>query len=318
MSESRSQSRPIMSVTVSPRTRDDRLILQQALRVLALEDPTIVIEADPIAGGTIIAGMGELQLKTICDRLSREYNVDVVVGEPKVICLETVRTPAEAEGKYVRQISRHRQYAHVRLRLEPGENGSGYEFVNQITEGAIPKEFVEPVNFGVQSAMKGGILRGHQMVDLRAVLYDGSYHLEDSNEMAFQIAASMAFKEAARKANPVVLEPIMSVEVVTPEDFAGTIMGDLSFRRGQIKDMEEHRAGSEVITAFVPLAEMFGYATHIRSMTRGRAEYSMHFVGYDEAPRSGGPGDEEIGVTANKPKRPNLGTGSEAADLESD
>ena len=317
MSESSSQSRPIMSVAVSPGTSDDRQILQQALSDLARQDPTIKIETDPIDGQMIIGGMGELHLEMICDRILREYEVDVVVGEPKVIYLETVRTQAEAEGKYIRQTGGHGQYAHVRLRLEPGERGSGYQFVDQITEGAVPKEFVEPVNFGVQSAMKGGILGGHEMVDLRAVLYDGSYHLEDSNEMAFKIAASMAFKEAARRANPVILEPIMSVEVVTPEDFAGTIMGDLSFRRGQIKGME-HRAGSQVIQAVVPLAEMFGYATHIRSNTRGRAEYSMHFAGYDEAPRSGEPGGDEAGVTANKPKGPNLRSGFAAADLESE
>ena len=317
MSESNSQSRPIMSVAISPRTSDDWQILQQALNDLARQDPTIKIETDPIDGQMIIGGMGELHLEMICDRILREYKVDIVVGEPKVIYLETVRTQAEAEGKYIRQTGGHGQYAHVRLRLEPGERGSGYQFVDQITEGAVPKEFVEPVNFGVQSAMKGGILGGHEMVDLRAVLYDGSYHLEDSNEMAFKIAASTAFKEAARRANPVILEPIMSVEVVTPEDFAGTIMGDLSSRRGQIKGME-HRAGSQVIQAVVPLAEMFGYATHIRSNTRGWAEYSMHFASYDEAPRGGEPGGDEAGVTANKPKGPTLRSGFAAADLESD
>jgi elongation factor G len=317
MSELSSPSRPIMSVTISPRTSNDWQILQQALSDLARQDPTIKIETGPIDGQMIIGGMGELHLEMICDRILREYKVDVVVGEPKVIYLETVRTQAEAEGKYIRQTGGHGQYAHVRLRLEPGERGSGYQFVDQITEGAVPKEFVEPVNFGVQSAMKGGILGGHEMVDLRAVLYDGSYHLEDSNEMAFKIAASTAFKEAARRANPVILEPIMSVEVVTPEDFAGTIMGDLSLRRGQIKGME-HRAGSQVIQAVVPLAEMFGYATHIRSNTRGRAEYSMHFAGYDEAPRSGEPGGDEAGVTANKPKGPTLLSGFAAAELESD
>jgi elongation factor G len=306
-----------MSVPVSPRTSDDRQILQQALSDLARQDLTIKIETDPIDGQMIIAGVGELHLEMICGRILREYNVDVVVGEPKVIYLETIRTQAEAEGKYIRQTGGHGQYAHVRLRLEPGQRGSGYQFVDQIPEGAVPMEFVEPVNFGVQSAMKGGILGGHEMVDLRAVLYDGSYHLEDSNEMAFKIAASMAFKEAARRANPVILEPIMSIEVVTPEDFVGTIMGDLSFRRGQIKGME-NRAGSQVIQAVVPLAEMFGYATDIRSNTRGRAEYSMHFAGYDEAPRNGEPGGDEAGVTAYKPKGPNLRRGFAAADLESE
>jgi elongation factor G len=306
-----------MSVAISSRSSGDRQILQQALSDLARQDPSIKIETDSIDVQMIIGGMGELHLEMICDHIVREYKVDVVVGEPKAIYLETVRTQAEAEGKYIRQTGGHGQYAHVRLRLEPGERGSGYQFVDQITEGAVPKKFVEPVNFGIQSAMKGGILGGHEMVDLRAVLYDGSYHLEDSNEMAFKIAASMAFKEAARRANPVILEPIMSVEVLIPEEFAGTIMGDLSLRRGQIKDME-HRTGSQVIHAVVPLAEMFGYATHIRSNTRGRAEYSMRFAGYDEVPRSGEPGSDEAGVTANKPKGPNLRSGSAAADLESD
>lgn len=317
MSESSSQRRPVVSVAISPRTSDDRLILQKALTNRTRQDPTIMIETDPVDGQMIIAGMDELHLEMICDRISREYNVDLVVGEPKVIYLETVRTQAEAESKYIRQTGGHGQYAHVKLRLEPGERGSGYQFVNQITGGAVPNEFVEPVNLGVQSAMKGGILGGHEMIDLRAVLYDGSYHEEDSNEMAFKIAASMAFKEAARKANPVVLEPILSVEVVTPEDFAGMILGDLSSRRGQIKGME-HRAGSQVIQAVVPLAEMFGYATDIRSNTRGRAKYSMHFAGYDEAPRSSGPEGDEAGVTANKPKWPNPRSGFAAADLESD
>lgn len=304
-------------MAITPRTSDDRLILQQALSDVARRDSSIMVQTDPMDGQMTIAGMGESHLEIICDRISREYNVDVVVGEPKVIYLETVRAQAEAEGKYIRQTGGHGQYAHVKLRLEPGERGSGYQFVNQITEGAVPNEFAEAVNFGVQSAMKGGILGGHEMIDLRAVLYDGSYHEEDSNEMAFKIAASMAFREAARKADPIILEPVMTVEVVTPEDFAGTVLGDLSSRRGQIKGME-HRAGSQVIQAVVPLAEMFGYATDIRSNTRGRAEYSMHFAGYDEAHRSSGPEGDEAGVTANKPKGPNPRSGFAAADLESD
>lgn len=211
------------------------------------------------------------------------------------------RKQAEAEGKYIRQTGVHGQYAHVRLRLQPGERGSGYQFVDQITEGAVPKDLVEPINFGIQSAMKGGILGGYEMADLRAILYDGRYHLEDSNEMAFKIAASMAFKEAARRAKPVTLEPIMSVDVVTPEDFAGTIMGDLSSPRAQIKGVQ-HRTGSNVIQAVVPLAEMFGYATHIRSNTRGRAECSMHFAGYDEAPRSGEAGGDEVVLLLKFPR----------------
>lgn len=302
-----------MYVAISPRISYDQQILQQALSDLARQDPTIQIETDRIDGQTIICGMSELHLETICDRILREYKVDVVVGEPKVIHLETVSTHAEAEGKYIRQTSGHDQYAHVRLRLQPGERGSGYQFVDQIAEGAAPKEFVEPVNFGIQSAMKGGILGGHEMVDLRAILCGGSYHSEDSNEIAFKIAASMAFKEAARRAKPIILEPFMSLEVVTPEEFAGTVIGDLSLRRAQIRGVE-HRVGSQVIKAVVPLAEMFGYTTHIRSNTRGRAEYSMHFAGYDEALRSDEPGGDDVGVTANTPKGPNSQSGFAAAD----
>jgi elongation factor G len=261
--------------------------------------------------------MGELHLAGICDRILHEYKMELDVGEPKVIYLETIRKHAEAEGTYIRQTGGRSQYAHVKLRLEPREPGSGYQFVDETIEGTVPPEFVQPVNTGIQNAMSGGILVGHEMVDLRAILYDGGYHDVDSNEMAFTIAASMAFQEAARKASPVLLEPVMTVEVVTPEGYAGTIMGDLSLRRGWIEGME-HRAGSQVIKAIVPLAEMFGYATYMRSSTQGRAEYSMLFARYEVAPRSAGSGGDEAGVTANKPKAPKTGSGFAAAKLDAD
>jgi elongation factor G len=273
------------------------------------------VEEGPTDGETVISGIGELHLESICDRISREYKIQLDVGEPKVIYLETIRKHAEAEGRYIRQVGGRGQYAHLKLRLEPRESGSGYEFVDEIKDGAVPSEFVEPVDLGIQEAMKGGVLAGHEMVDVRAVLYDGSYHVGDSNETAFRIAGSMAFKEAARKASPVVLEPVMSVEVTTPEDFAGAIMGDLSRRRGWIEGME-HRAGSQVIRAIVPLATMIGYAQHMRSITQGRATYSMSFARYDEAPGRDESGGDKVGVTANKPKDPKAGSGFAAAPLD--
>jgi elongation factor G len=216
--------------------------------------------------------------------MKREFNVGANVGKPQVAYRETIRNIAEADYTHKKQTGGSGQYARVKLRVEPLAAGE-YEFVNEIRGGSIPKEFIKPIDQGIKEALEGGILAGYPMVDVKATLYDGSYHDVDSNEMAFKIAGSMAFKEAARKASPVLLEPVMSVEVVTPEDFAGTIMGDLSSRRGRIEGME-HRAGSQVIKAIVPLAEMFGYATHMRSSTQGRAEYSMHFARYEEAPRS--------------------------------
>ena len=270
------------------------------------------VEAGPTDGEAVISGMGEPHLETICDHIVREYKIQIDIGAPKVIYLETIRKKSEAEGKYIRAISSHSMYGHVKVRLEPREPGSGYQFVNEIEDGAVPPEFVEPVNLGIQEALKGGILAGSEMVDVRVVLFDGSYHDSDSNEMAFKIAGSMAFKEAARKASPVVLEPVMSIEVVAPEDLPGSIMGDLSSRRGRIEGTE-HRAGSLVLRALVPLATMIGYAKHMYSITHGRATYSMDFARYEEAPRRGESGADEAGVTANKPKSPKTGSGFAAA-----
>ena len=276
---------PVISVAVEPKTKADQEKMGMALGRLAQEDPTFKVHTDPDSGQTIISGMGELHLEIIVDRMMREYKVEANVGKPQVAYRETIRRHSEAEGKYIRQTGGRGQYGHAKIRLDPQPAGTGYEFVNDIVGGSVPKEFIKPIDQGIQEALEGGILAGYPMVDVKATLYDGSYHDVDSNEMAFKIAGSMAFKEAARKASPVLLEPVMQVEVVTPEDYAGVIMGDLSSRRGRIEGME-HRAGSQVIKAIVPLAEMFGYATHMRSSTQGRAEYSMHFARYEEAPRS--------------------------------
>jgi len=276
---------PVISVAVEPKTKADQEKMGMALGKLAQEDPTFKVHTDPDSGQTIISGMGELHLEIIVDRMMREYKVEANVGKPQVAYRETIRKHSEAEGKYIRQTGGKGQYGHAKIKLDPQPPGMGYEFVNDITGGSVPKEFIKPIDQGIREALEGGILAGYPMVDVKATLYDGSYHDVDSNEMAFKIAGSMAFKEAARKASPVLLEPVMQVEVVTPEDYAGVIMGDLSSRRGRIEGME-HRAGSQVIKAIVPLAEMFGYATHMRSSTQGRAEYSMHFARYEEAPRS--------------------------------
>jgi elongation factor G len=276
---------PVIAVAVEPKTKSDQEKMGVALSKLAQEDPTFRVSTDPDSGQTIIEGMGELHLEIIVDRMMREFNVQANVGKPQVAYRETIRKEAKAEGKYIRQTGGSGQYGHVRIRLEPNEAGKGYEFVNEVVGGVIPKEFIKPVDQGIKEAMEGGVLAGYEMVDVKATLYDGSYHDVDSNEMAFKIAGSMAFKEAARKASPVLLEPVMSVEVVVPEEYMGTIIGDLSSRRGRIEALE-HRAGSQVIKAMVPLAEMFGYATNMRSNTQGRATFSMHFSRYEEAPRA--------------------------------
>jgi len=276
---------PVIAVAVEPKTKGDQEKMGLALAKLAQEDPTFKVHTDPDSGQTIISGMGELHLEIIIDRMMREFKVEANVGKPQVAYRETIRKIAEAEGKFIRQTGGRGQYGHVKVRLEPQEPGKGYEFVNEIVGGTVPKEYIKPVDHGMQEAMEGGILAGYPMVDLKAVLYDGRYHDVDSSEMAFKIAGSMAFKEAARKASPVLLEPIMSVEVVVPEDFMSAIIGDLNSRRGRIEGME-HRAGSQVIRSHVPLSEMFGYATQMRSSTQGRATYSMHFKQYEEVPRS--------------------------------
>ena len=275
---------PVISVAVEPKTKGDQEKMGVALSKLANEDPTFKVHTDPDSGQTIISGMGELHLEIIVDRMMREFSVQANVGKPQVAYRETIRKPSEAEGKFIRQTGGRGQYGHVKIRIEPNP-AKGYEFVDEITGGAVPKEYIKPVSEGIREAMEGGVLAGYEMVDVKATLHDGSYHEVDSSEIAFKIAGSMAFKEAARKASPVLLEPMMSVEVVVPEEYMGDIIGDLNSRRGRVEGME-HRAGSQVIRAHVPLSEMFGYATDMRSRTQGRATFSMHFARYEEVPRS--------------------------------
>jgi elongation factor G len=275
---------PVIHVAVEPKTKGDQEKMGVALARLADEDPTFKVHTDIDSGQTIISGMGELHLEILVDRMKREHKVEANVGEPKVAFRETIRKIAEAEGKYIRQTGGSGNYGHVKIRLEPNEPGKGFEFVDEIRGGVVPKEYIKPTEQGIREALHNGILAGYEMVDFKAVLYDGSYHDVDSNEMAFKIAGSMAYKEAARKASPVLLEPVMAVEVTVPEEHMGTIIGDINSRRGRIEGME-HSGGSQVIKAMVPLKEMFGYVNDIRSSTQGRASYSMQFARYEEAPR---------------------------------
>src|SRR5689334_9525249 len=275
---------PVIHVAVEPKTKADQEKMGVALNKLAQEDPTFKVHTDPDSGQTIISGMGELHLEIIVDRMMREYKVEANVGKPQVAYRETIRKSSEGEGKFIRQTGGSGNYGHAKIKLEPNP-AKGYEFVNDIVGGVVPKEYIKPIDQGIKEALQGGVLAGYEVVDVKVTLYDGSYHEVDSNEMAFKIAGSLAFKDAAKKAHPVLLEPVMSVEVVVPEEYMGTIIGDLNSRRGRIEGME-HRAGSQVIKANVPLSEMFGYATQMRSNTQGRATYSMHFARYEEAPRS--------------------------------
>ena len=274
----------VISVAIEPKTKADQEKMGVALSRLADEDPTFKVRTDHESGQTIISGMGELHLEILVDRMKREHKVEANVGEPRVAFRETIRKTAEAEGKYIRQTGGSGNYGHVKIRLEPGEPGAGFEFIDSLKGGVVPKEYIKPPEQGLREALPGGLLAGDEMVDFKAVLYDGSYHDVDSNEMAFKIAGSMAFKEAARKASPVLLEPMMAVEVTVPEEHMGTIIGDINSRRGRIEGME-HIGGSQVVKAMVPLKEMFGYVNDIRSSTQGRASYSMQFARYEEAPR---------------------------------
>jgi elongation factor G len=276
---------PVIEVAVEPKTKADQEKMGMALAKLAQEDPTFKVRTDITNGQTIISGMGELHLEIIVDRMMREYKVEANVGKPQVNYRETIRSNAEAEGKYIRQTGGSGNYGHAKIRISPNEPGKGYEFSNDTKGGAIPKEYIKPIDQGIQEAMQGGVLAGYEMVDIKVSLYDGSYHDVDSNEMAFKIAGSMAFKEAARRAKPVLLEPVMAVEVTVPEEYMGTIIGDLNSRRGRIEGMEMV-GGVQAIKATVPLSTMFGYATAMRGSTQGRANFSMEFKQYEEAPRS--------------------------------
>jgi elongation factor G len=276
---------PVISVAVEPRTKPDQEKMGIALQKLAKEDPSFRVHTDEESGQTIISGMGELHLDIIVDRMKREFHVDANIGKPQVAYRETIRSSVRQEGKFVRQTGGRGQYGHVYLELEPMETGSGYEFVNGIVGGVVPREYISAVDKGVREQMENGVVGGYPVVDVKVTLYDGSYHDVDSSEMAFKIAGSMAFREGATNAQPVLLEPIMKIEVVTPEDYMGDVMGDLNRRRGLPQGMEDSASG-KVIRAEVPLAEMFGYATDLRSMSQGRAVYSMEFEKYSEVPQN--------------------------------
>jgi elongation factor G len=275
---------PVIAVAIEPKTKVDQEKMGQALAKLMQEDPTFKVHTDIETNQTIIRGMGELHLEIIVDRMVREFGVAANVGKPQVAYREAITRKSEAEGKFVRQSGGKGQFGHVKMRFEPLEGG-GFEFVNEIVGGSVPREFIKPTEQGIKEALERGIVAGYPMTGVRAILYDGSYHDVDSSEMAFKIAGSMAFQEGAKKAGPILLEPIMDVEVVTPEDYAGDVMGDLSRRRGKIQQMDE-RAGAKVIRAHVPLSEMFGYATQVRSMSQGRASYTMQFLAYEPAPKT--------------------------------
>jgi elongation factor G len=274
---------PVISVAVEPKTKADQEKLGIALGKLAQEDPSFRVHTDEESGQIIISGMGELHLEIIVDRMKREFNVEANVGAPQVAYRETVRSTVEHEGRFIKQSGGRGQYGHVWLRIEPKEAGTGYEFVNEIVGGVVPKEYIPAVDKGVQEQLKSGVLAGYPVLDVKVSLFDGSYHDVDSNEMAFKIAGSMCFREGARKANPVLLEPIMKVEVSTPEEYMGDVVGDINRRRGIIHGMDDTPSG-KIVSCEVPLAEMFGYATDLRSATQGRATYSMQFEKYNEAP----------------------------------
>ena len=277
---------PVISQAVEPKTKADQEKMGIALGRLAKEDPSFRVRTDEESGQTIISGMGELHLEIIVDRMKREFGVEATVGKPQVAYRETIRKPTEIEGKYVKQSGGKGQYGHVWLKVEPQQEGKGYEFVDAIKGGVVPREFIPSVDKGVKDTMNSGVLAGYPVVDVKVTLFDGSYHDVDSSQIAFELAASMAFKDGCRKANPVLLEPMMSVEVETPEDYAGTVMGDLSSRRGMVQGMDDMVGGGKAIKAEVPLSEMFGYATTLRSLTQGRATYTMEFKHYSEAPKN--------------------------------
>ena len=275
----------VLCVAIEPKTKADQEKLGVGLQKLMAEDPTFRVNTDIQTAQTIIRGMGELHLEIIVDRLKREFNVEATVGKPQVAYKETLTRQSEGEGRYVRQTGGRGQYGHAKIRLFPGEPGTGYIFENEIVGGSIPKEFIKPIDEGIKEALTRGVLAGYPIDDVRVELYDGSYHDVDSSEMAFKIAGSMAFQDAAKKAKPVLLEPIMRVEVTVPKEHMGDVMGNLNSRRGQIQSMDE-RGGARVVKALVPLSEMFEYSTALRSMSQGRATYTMQFLRYEEVPKS--------------------------------
>jgi elongation factor G len=276
---------PVISLAIEPKTKADQEKLGMGLGKLQAEDPTFRVRTDPETGQVVISGMGELHLEIIVDRLKREFSVEASVGRPQVAYKETLTKAAQGEGRYIRQTGGRGQYGHAKIRIEPCQPGEGFSFENEIVGGSIPREYIKPIEEGIREAMTGGVLASYPVDDVKVFLYDGSFHDVDSSEMAFKIAGSMAFKDAAKKANPVLLEPVMRVEVVVPEEYMGDIMGDISSRRGKITAMEA-RGGTQIVRSRVPLSEMFGYATDLRSRTQGRATYSMHFDRYEQAPQA--------------------------------
>ena len=277
---------PVIHVAVEPKTKVDQEKMGLALNRLAQEDPSFRVRSDEESGQTIISGMGELHLEVLVERMKREFGVEANVGAPQVAYREAIRKSVEVEGKFVKQSGGRGQYGHVWLKVEPNETGKGFEFVDAIKGGSVPREFIPAVRMGLEDTLPNGVLAGFPVVDVKVTLFDGSYHDVDSNENAFKMAASMGFKDGMRKASPVLLEPMMSVEVETPEDYTGTVMGDLSSRRGMVQGMDDMAGGGKVVKAEVPLAEMFGYSTALRSATQGRATYTMEFKHYSEAPKS--------------------------------
>jgi elongation factor G len=276
---------PVIHVAVEPKTKADQEKMGIALNRLAQEDPSFRVKTDEETNQTIISGMGELHLEILVDRMKREFNVEANIGSPQVAYREAIKKSVDAEGKFVKQSGGKGQYGHVWLKVEPNEQGKGYEFVDAIKGGTVPREFIPAVDKGLQETIVAGVLAGYPIEDVKVTLYDGSYHDVDSNENAFKMAASFAFKDACRKADPVLLEPMMAVEVETPEEYMGDVMGDLSSRRGIVQGMDDNATG-KVITVEVPLSEMFGYSTTLRSLSQGRATYSMEFKHYAEAPRN--------------------------------
>jgi len=277
---------PVIHVAGEPKTKQDQEKMGMALNRLAKEDPSFRVKTDEESGQTIISGMGELHLEILVDRMKREFGVEANVGAPQVAYREAIRKPVEVEGKFVKQSGGRGQFGHVWLKIEPNETGKGFEFVDAIKGGTVPREFIPAVKKGLEDTLPNGVLAGFPVVDVKVTLFDGSYHDVDSNENAFKMAASMGFKDGMRKASPVLLEPMMSVEVETPEDYTGTVMGDLSSRRGMVQGMDDTVGGGKIVKAEVPLAEMFGYSTALRSATQGRATYTMEFKHYTEAPRN--------------------------------
>ena len=314
MSESLPQTRPVLRMAINATATDDRDRLLQALREIAQQDPTFTIAPEPIHEQTIVRGTSEPHLERICLRLVQTYRVPINRGELEVIYLEALRKTAEGEARYIHQTNGAGNYGHVKLLLEPNNFGQGIEFVNAIRGGVVPTEFVQPAEQGMRAALQGGIIAGYEVLDVKATLLDGGFHEVDSNAMAFRIAASIACKEAMRKASPVLLEPIMSVAVVASATFTATIIADLNDRRGRIKTIDQ-QLDSQTIKACVPLSGMFGYSLYLRSSTQGRANYSIHFAQYKQVPPQGEQGNEGLRVRSNKPNRPKGSSGSTVAKL---